>query len=158
MTTQKTQGWLPTVISDLFDYPLFAPRVAMTTPAINVKETDKDYWIEVAAPGMTKEDFDVRINEKDHLIISLQKHEKKEEKEADAEVKCECMVNDEGCKPVRYIRREFSFSKFQQTMILPDNIDLDKVEAKVKHGVLKIRLPKRADEELQKTHKTIEIL
>ena len=85
MTTQKTQGWLPTVISDLFDYPLFAPRVPMTAPAINVKETDKDYWIEVAAPGMTKEDFDVRINEKDYLIISLQKHEKHEKKETNEE-------------------------------------------------------------------------
>ena len=42
MTTQKTQGWLPTVISDLFDYPLFAPRVLMTAPAINVKETDNE--------------------------------------------------------------------------------------------------------------------
>ena len=157
MTTQKTQGWLPTVISDLFDYPLFAPRVAMTAPAINVKETDKDYWIEVAAPGMTKEDFDVRINEKDHLIISLQKHEKKEEKEVDAEVKCECMVNDEGCKPVRYIRREFSFSKFQQTMILPDNIDRDAITAKAKHGVLKIKLPKLANIPEKEPTRVIEI-
>jgi HSP20 family protein len=157
MTTQKPQGWLPTVISDLFDYPLFAPRVPMTAPAINVKETDKDYWIEVAAPGMTKEDFDVRINEKDYLIISLQKREKKEKKETNEEPKC--AEGEKECKSeVRYLRREFSFSKFQQVMSLPDNVDIDHIEAKVKNGVLKIRLPKRTDEEIQKAHKTIEIL
>ena len=157
MTTQKPQGWLPTVISDLFDYPLFAPRVPMTTPAINVKETDKDYWIEVAAPGMSKEDFDVRINEKDYLIISLQKREKKEKKETNEELKC--AEGEKECKSeVRYLRREFSFSKFQQVMSLPDNVDIDHIEAKVKNGVLKIRLPKRTDEEIQKAHKTIEIL
>ena len=154
MTTQKPQGWLPSVMSDLFDYPLFAPRVAMTTPAINIKETDKDYWIEVAAPGMTKEDFDVRINEKDYLIVSLQKHEKKEKKEG-----LGCAEGEKECKSEeRYLRREFSFSKFQQVMSLPDNVDIDHIEAKVKNGVLKIRLPKRTDEELQKAHKTIEIL
>ena len=59
---------------------------------------------------------------------------------------------------MRYLRREFSFSKFQQVMSLPDNVDIDHIEAKVKNGVLKIRLPKRTDEEIQKAHKTIEIL
>ena len=157
MTTQKTQGWLPSVMSDLFDYPLFAPRVAMTTPAINIKETEKDYWIEVAAPGMAKEDFDVRINEKDFLIISLHKRNKVEVKEPREESKC--AEGDKNCKSEeRYLRREFSFSKFQQAMSLPDNVDIDHIEARVKNGVLKIRLPKRADEELQKAHKTIEIL
>ena len=157
MTTRKPQGWLPSVMSDLFDYPLFAPRVAMTTPAINIKETEKDYWIEVAAPGMSKEDFDVRINEKDFLIISLHKRNKVEVKEPREESKC--AEGDKNCKSeVRYLRREFSFSKFQQAMSVPDNVDIDHIEARVKNGVLKIRLPKRADEELQKAHKTIEIL
>ena len=157
MTTRKPQGWLPSVMSDLFDYPLFAPRVAMTTPAINIKETEKDYWIEVAAPGMSKEDFDVRINEKDFLIISLHKRNKVEVKEPREESKC--AEGDKNCKSEeRYLRREFSFSKFQQAMSVPDNVDIDHIEARVKNGVLKIRLPKRADEELQKAHKTIEIL
>ena len=154
MTTQKPQGWFPSVMGDLFDYPLFAPRVAMTTPAINVKETNKDYWIEVAAPGMSKEDFDVRITSKDYLIIHLQKQAKKEATEAP-----KCVEGMKECKnEERYLRREFSFSKFQQVMSLPDNVDIDHIEAKVKNGVLKIRLPKRTDEELQKAHKTIEIL
>lgn len=157
MTTRKPQGWLPSVMSDLFDYPLFAPRVAMTTPAINIKETEKDYWIEVAAPGMSKEDFDVRINEKDFLIISLHKRNKVEVKEPREESKC--AEGDKNCKSEeRYLRREFSFSKFQQAMSVPDNVDIDHIEARVKNGVLKIRLPKRDDEELQKAHKTIEIL
>ena len=106
---------------------------------------------------MSKEDFDVRINEKDFLIISLHKRNKVEVKEPREESKC--AEGDKNCKSEeRYLRREFSFSKFQQAMSVPDNVDIDHIEARVKNGVLKIRLPKRADEELQKAHKTIEIL
>ena len=126
MTTQKTQGWLPTVISDLFDYPLFAPRVPMTTPAINVKETDKDYWIEVAAPGMTKEDFHVHVNDKDQLVVSV---EKKQE-------------NNEEDKSAKFLRRDFNYTRFEQTLMLPESIDREAITAKAKHGVLKITLPK----------------
>ena len=56
------------------------------------------------------------------------------------------------------MRREFSFSKFQQAMILPDNVDKDKIRAKVKHGVLKIELPKLTGEYTKKLHRTIEVL
>ena len=145
MTTlvRKNQGWLPSVFNDLFEHPLFVQRMPVNTPAINVKETKEEYVVEVAAPGMTKEDFDVRIDEGDYLVITLEKREEREEKKP----KEEC-----------YLRREFSFSKFQQAMILPDNVDKDKIRAKVKHGVLKIELPKLTGEHTKKLHRTIEVL
>ena len=112
-----------------------------TAPAINVLETEKEYKVELAAPGMTKDDFNVRIDEDNNLVISMEKKtENKEEK-----------------KDGRYLRREFSYSKFQQTMILPDNVDKEKIAASVEHGVLNIELPKLSEEEVKKPNRQIEI-
>ncbi|EXY27094.1 hsp20/alpha crystallin family protein [Bacteroides fragilis str. 3986 T(B)9] len=112
-----------------------------TAPAINVIETDKAYKLELAAPGMTKEDFSVRIDEENNLVISMEKKaENKEEK-----------------KDGRYLRREFSYSKFQQTMILPENVDKDHISAQVENGVLNIELPKLSEEEVKKPDRTIEV-
>ena len=86
-----------------------------TAPAINVIESEKDYRVEVAAPGMTKDDFNIRIDENDNLVVSM---EKKEEKNEDK-------------KEGRYLRREFSYSKFQQTMVLPENAEKEKIEESV---------------------------
>ena len=104
-----------------------------TAPAINVLETEKEYKVELAAPGMTKDDFNVHIDEDNNLVISMEK------------------------KDGRYLRREFSYSKFQQTMILPDNVDKEKIAAQVENGVLNINLPKFSAEEKQKNKKSIEV-
>ena len=112
-----------------------------TAPAINVFETEKEYKVELAAPGMTKEDFNVRIDEENNLVITMEKKtENKEEK-----------------KEGRYLRREFSYSKFQQTMILPDNVDKEKISAAVENGVLNVQLPKISEEEVKKAEKQIEV-
>ena len=104
-------------------------------------ETEKEYKVELAAPGMTKEDFNIRIDEDNNLVISMEKKtENKEEK-----------------KDGRCLRREFSYSKFQQTMILPDNVDKEKISAQVENGVLAIELPKLSEEEIKKPERTIEI-
>ena len=106
MPVRRTQSWLPSIFNDFFDNDWMVKANA-TAPAINVFETEKEYKVELAAPGMTKEDFNVRIDEDNNLVISMEKKtENKEEK-----------------KDGRYLRREFSYSKFQQTMILPDNVD-----------------------------------
>lgn len=116
-------------------------RANATAPAINVIESEKDYKVEVAAPGMTKEDFNVRIDEDNNLSHHQEKKvENKEEK-----------------KEQRYLRREFSYSKFQQTMILPDDVDKEKIAAGVDNGVLTIDLPKISVEEIKKAQRTIEI-
>lgn len=82
--------------------------------------------MELAAPGLTKEDFKVHVDEQNNLHIEM---EKKAE-------------NKEGKKHGRYLRREFSYEKFQQTLLLPDDVDAEKIEAKVEHGVLNVLLPK----------------
>ena len=102
MPVRRTQNWLPSIFNDFFDNDWMVKANA-TAPAINVFETEKEYKVELAAPGMTKEDFNVHIDEENNLVISMEKKtENKEEK-----------------KEGRYLRREFSYSKFQQTMILP---------------------------------------
>ena len=137
---RRNPNWLPSIFNDMFDNEFMA-RANATAPAINVKETKHAYTVEVAAPGLSKEDFNVRVDEDDNLVITL---EKKEEKK------------DEN-QETRYLRREFSYSKFQQTMILPDNVDKDRVSAKVQHGVLSIDVPKLSEVEIKKTQRLIEI-
>ena len=140
MPVRRSQNWLPSIFNDFFDNELMAKANA-TAPAINVIESEKDYKIELAAPGMTKEDFSVRIDEENNLVISMEKKaENKEEK-----------------KDGRYLRREFSYSKFQQTMILPDDVDKEKISAKVEHGVLTVDVPKKAPVETAKLQRNIEI-
>ena len=140
MPVRRSQNWLPSIFNDFFDNELMA-KENPTAPAINVIETDKAYKLELAAPGMTKEDFSVRIDEENNLVISMEKKaENKEEK-----------------KDGRYLRREFSYSKFQQTMILPENVDKDHISAQVENGVLNIELPKLSEEEVKKPDRTIEV-
>ena len=140
MPVRRTQNWLPSIFNDFFDNDWMVKANA-TAPAINVFETEKEYKVELAAPGMTKEDFNVRIDEENNLVITMEKKtENKEEK-----------------KEGRYLRREFSYSKFQQTMILPDNVDKEKISAAVENGVLNVQLPKISEEEVKKAEKQIEV-
>ena len=113
-----------------------------TAPAINVIESDTDYKVEVAAPGMTKEDFNIHLSEDNELVISM---EKKTE------------TNEEDKQNKKYLRREFSYTKFQQALVLPDDVEKDKINANVTNGVLTIELPKRTPEEKAKINKVIEI-
>ena len=133
---RRSQNWLPYVFNDLFDNDWMI-KANSTAPAINVIESEKDYRVEVAAPGMTKDDFNIRIDENDNLVVSM---EKKEEKNEDK-------------KEGRYLRREFSYSKFQQTMVLPENAEKEKIEAKVENGVLNIIIPKMSEEAAKKAEK-----
>lgn len=132
MPIMRTNGWIPTVFNDLFDAD-FMPKANATAPAINVKESDKAYTVELAAPGMRKEDFNVHINDEGNLIIKMES--KQENKEED--------------KNTRYLRREFSYSKFEQTLILPDDVNKDQISAKVDNGVLTVDLPKLVEEKVK---------
>lgn len=121
----RRNNWVPEVFNDFFDTD-FMPRINATAPAINVIETDKDYKVELAAAGMKKEDFNVTINNEGNLSIKMES--KKENKEEE----------NKG----RYLRREFSYSKFEQTLILPEDVEKEKISAKVADGVLTVTLPK----------------
>lgn len=140
MPVRRTQSWLPSIFNDFFDNDWMVKANA-TAPAINVFETEKEYKVELAAPGMTKEDFNVHIDEENNLVISMEKKtENKEEK-----------------KEGRYLRREFSYSKFQQTMILPDDVDKEKISAQVENGVLNIDLPKFSEQGKEKAKRFIDV-
>jgi HSP20 family protein len=128
----RTNNWIPAVFNDLFNTD-FMPKMSATAPAINVKESTKAYTVELAAPGMKKEDFNVHINDEGNLIIKME--QKQEQKEED--------------KSIRYLRREFSYSKYEQTLILPDDVDKEKISAKVEHGVLTVELPKMVEEKVK---------
>ncbi len=137
----NNQNWLPSIFNDFFDNDWMVKANA-TAPAINVIENEKDYKVEVAAPGMTKEDFNIHLGEDNELVITMEK--KNETKEEDKENK-------------KYLRREFSYSKFQQAFVLPEDIEKDKISANVTDGVLTIELPKRTPEEKAKINRVIEI-
>ena len=135
---RSNQTWVPSIFNDFFDNNWMVKANA-TAPAINVIESDKEYKVELAAPGMTKDDFQVHLNEDNDLVITMEKKDEKEKGES------------------RYLRREFSYTKFQQTLILPDDVDKDKIEAKVTDGVLTVDLPKRIPEHKETTSKVIEV-
>ena len=141
MRKYNNQNWLPSIFNDFFDNDWMV-RTNATAPAINVIENENDYKVEVAAPGMTKEDFNVHLGEDNELVITMEK--KNETKEEDKENK-------------KYLRREFSYSKFEQAFVLPDDVEKDKISANVTDGVLTIELPKRTPEEKAKASRVIEI-
>ena len=145
MPIRRSQNWLPSIFNDFFDNN-WVEKTNLTSPSINVMENEKEFKVEVAAPGMTKDDFNIHVDEQDNLVISMEKkNESKEENK------------DEKKEGGRYLRREFSYSKFQQTMILPENVDRDNISAHVEHGVLNISIPKMSEEETKKAQKVIEI-
>lgn len=138
--TRRTSNWLPDIFNEMFDYT-WMNRTNATAPAINIVENVRSYRIEVAAPGLKKEDFNLHIDESNRIVIRMEKHnENKEERKQD-----------------HYLRREFTYSKFVQTIMLPENVDRDAIQAEVKEGVLEILLPKRAIEEPEHARKSIEV-
>lgn len=141
MPTRKyyNQNWLPSIFNDFFDNN-WMEKANATAPAINVVESDKDYKVEVAVPGMTKEDFNIHLGDENELVISMEKKVENEDKDNK-----------------KYLRREFSYAKFQQSLYLPDNVDKEKITANVANGVLTIELPKYSQEEKAKINRVIEI-
>lgn len=137
MTPAKnSQNWLPGIFNDFFGNE-WITKTNSSAPAINIIEDDKEYKVEVAAPGLTKDDFNVHIDDNDHLIISVE--DKKENSEKD--------------KRGKFLRREFSYSQFQQTLVLPDNVDKNNIEAKQENGVLTVNIPKKALPETKEPQK-----
>lgn len=125
------RGFLPSLrnFDSLFDFEGFfdEPRLWMNRstnlPATNIRETDKEFVVELAAPGLTKEDFHVEINN-NMLEIKVEKTWENEEKNE------------------RYTRREYDYTAFNRSFTLPDFVFTDKINAEYKEGVLMIHLPK----------------
>lgn len=141
----KRNSEMPAVFNNVIDNffgneflpSIFGNDWANTIPATNVVETKDNYRLEVAAPGMNKDDFKLNV-EKDLLTISAEKqNESKEETE-------------------KFTRREFNHSKFTRTFTLPETIDAEKISAQYVDGLLKVTLPKK-EEVKEKGAKEIKI-
>ena len=133
-------SWIPTVFNDFMDTE-FMPRANSTAPAVNVKEDEKAYTLEMAAPGLKKEYCRVSVNEDGNLSVAIEN--KMEHKEED--------------KKQHYLRREFSYSNFEQSYTLPDDVKKEEISAKVENGILTVTMPKETKEEQKKATRAIEI-
>ena len=136
---RHNQNWIPDIFNDFFDNT-WMDRPKATAPAINVLETPDAYQLELAAPGMTKADFDIHLDEEGDLVINMEKKSSENEKQKG-----------------HYVRREFSYTKFQQTMLLPEDTDREAIGAKVENGVLTVNLPKIKKIEAEKARKQITV-
>ena len=104
---------------------------SVSTPSVNVVETENSYRVEVAAPGLEKQDFEVSIDN-GSLNISARKEHQEEVKDGD-----------------KYMRREFNFTSFTRSFQLPDTVQADDIAANYENGVLKITLPKKEEAKIE---------
>jgi HSP20 family protein len=104
---------------------LFPVRLGVNVPSVNIKETPKEYTLEVAAPGLERKDFNIEVDS--HMLkISAEKEEKKEEKE----------------KENGYSRKEYSYNSFMRSFSLPDDVKEGDIDAKYENGILMVHVPK----------------
>ena len=137
----NSMNWLNSWFNDNFFDTDVVARTNATAPAVNVKENEKAYVMEVAAPGLKKEQVHMDIDKDGFLNVAIEnKAENKDEN-----------------KKEHYLRREFSYSSYQQSYQLPDNVDREKISAKVSDGVLEIELPKVAPSAVKDNVKHIEV-
>lgn len=127
------------LIDDFFNDEFVSNRMVGTVPSVNVRETEDAFFVELAAPGMNKNDFKVEADN-NQLSISSEKEEKHEEKD------------DNG----KYTMREFNYQSFRRTFTLPESANADKIAATYKDGVLNIHIPKK-EEAKEKPVRTIKI-
>ena len=139
MLVKRHSNYLPALVNDFWGEDLFPDfeQEWSLTPAVNIIEGNQDFKVEVAAPGLCKEDFKVHV-EKNILEISA---DKKEEKVTENK---------------KYLRKEFNYSEFRRTFSLPSSVDADKVKATHKNGVLSVEIPKK-DEAIVNPKKQIVI-
>lgn len=112
----------------------------ISSPSVNIVEQDANYTMQLAAPGLEKTDFTIRI-ENDYLVISTEKKTEKEE------------TGDKG----RFTRREFNYNSFKRSFLLDDNINREGISASYENGVLNITLPKKEENWKKPAATTIEI-
>ena len=136
---RTSNNWLDNAFNDLFSDSALS-RMNSTAPAVNVKDTENAYVMEVAVPGIKKEFCRVNIDDDGNLEIAIENK----------------LQHKEENKKEHYRRREFSYSNYQQSYILPEDVDREKISAKVLNGVLEIELPKVVKSE-QKVQRKIEI-
>ncbi|HMB63507.1 MAG TPA: Hsp20/alpha crystallin family protein [Eudoraea sp.] len=136
---KRSNLMFPSLMNEIFKPDWFGgmENYGGNVPAVNIKENERDYELELAVPGMNKNDFNVEV---DNHVMTIS-----------AEARSEDNVTEEN-----YTRREFSYSSFKRSFTLPETINEDKITASYKDGVLKFTLPKR-EEALPKPKRMIQI-
>lgn len=137
LVKRNTDNWLPSIFDDMFktdwiDGGSTQSRIGTSVPAVNVKESDDFFTLEVAAPGKTKKDFNLELDN-GTLTISSEERSEEEKKENNG----------------RFTRREFSYNSFKRAFTLPETVDVEKISAQYKEGVLIVNLPKKEDAKVQ---------
>ena len=147
----KSNSWFPTMFDDFFNTD-FMPRANSTAPAVNVKESEKAYTMELAATGIKKEYCHVAINDEGNLTIAIEKGGVHEGDNIEGGHQQEHKHED---KHHHDLRREVSYSNYEQNYVLPDDVVKDQISAKVEDGILTITMPKTEPKE--KVTKAIEV-
>ncbi len=136
---RRNTGLFPSLLNDMLTPDWFGgvDQFKQTLPAVNIREGEKEFTLELAVPGQKKEDFNVEVDN-DVMTISMEARDEKSEKEGD------------------YTRREFHFTAFKRAFTLPETVDQDDIRADYRDGILRFTLPKKA-EALPKPKRLIEI-
>ncbi len=141
LPTLRSRLNMPSLVDDFFGRDFmdnfFSERTGINVPAVNLAENNDEYRIEVAAPGLEKNDFKIDL-ENDVLTISSEKEVKDEQKDE------------------KFMRCEFNYSKFSRSFTLPESANVEKIKANHKDGILYVRIPKK-EETKQKPPKQIDI-
>jgi HSP20 family protein len=130
MLARLNRNYVPAYWDDFFNDRFFnqlnPATVNSSTPAVNVSEDEKGYTIEVAAPGLSRKDFSLEVDD-DILTISTEQKESKEEKKQN------------------YLRREFNYHTFKRSFRLPETVDQEQIRATHESGILTLSLPKKEE-------------
>jgi len=135
MSLVKRTDRLPFILDDILNTDWFGgtsngQKIGFNTPAVNVKESDNDFVIELAAPGLVKKDFNIELDNEVLTISSEVKKETTEEKD-------------------NYTRKEFGYSAFKRSFTLPDTVDIVDILASYNNGILSVKLPKKEEAKVQ---------
>ena len=132
------RGYKPLTLQDFFNEDFFPTfnRTASSLPAVNIREDEKAFYLELAVPGMDKKDLHIEIKDDVLTISSEHKDEKQEEQDG-------------------YKRKEFSYSSFCRSFYLPEDVNGENIGATYKDGILNVEIPKL--EEDKKKQKTREV-
>ncbi|GLB53551.1 hypothetical protein NBRC110019_25920 [Neptunitalea chrysea] len=140
LVKRNNNVWLPNLLDEFFMKPDFfggVQNLGTSTPPVNIKDTEKEFFVELAVPGRKREDFNLEVDD-NVLTVS-------------SEVKSENEVKDKN-----YTRREFNYTSFRRAFTLPETVNEDAIKATYEDGVLTITLPKK-EEALPKAKRFIEI-
>jgi len=133
---KRTENRMPSVFDDMFKTDWLGGTsntnsIGVDVPAVNIRENEDEFSLEVAAPGKTKEDFNLELDNETLTISSESKEETDEENKAG------------------FTRREFSYGSFNRAFTIPDSVNTAEISANYENGVLTIGLPKKEESKVQ---------